>query len=519
MEYYTEFLKKVEKHERLIPILSAVAATTVTAYYVKRIISSSKKISNNGAEEIPVPDGAMYYLGHIPQMGSVPAHKITEWHKELGPILKVKMGVQDWVFISDPMIAQEIMATQGAITSGRPYLTFGNGISGKGGRGIVFADYNKNWKNARTAVLSILAPKSVAGFDKILQQEAENSINQLVEQTKLHGEVYPLSFIRLSSINIILATAFGLPGVSSPEDPFYKELVNMIETGIKFTSVVGDFSAYFPVLSFLDVIFRKERKMTDFVENVSHPMFRRMIKQALAGDQDSLVKKMHLIMEEYEIDERNLVVIMSEVLVAGSDTVAISASWTYAILCHYPEVQKKLADEVDAFINKYKRIPTFEDRLELPYYISVQKECLRYRPPVYFGVPRKASADGTVIVTNIHTLHNDSKTFYDADKFIPDRFIKDTRSMYASSNGNVQNRDQFVFGWGRRICPGIALAENELFNSITRVMARCRIEPALSENGDKIYPNLVDVNDGGSTVSPLPFKVRFVEREDRVILA
>lgn len=50
-------------------------------------------------------------------------------------------------------------------------------------------------------------------------------------------------------------------------------------------------------------------------------------------------------------------------------------------------------------------------------------------------------------------------------------------------------------------------------------MARCRIEPALSENGDKIYPNLVDVNDGGSTVSPLPFKVRFVEREDRVNLA
>lgn len=172
---------------------------------------------------------------------------------------------------------------------------------------------------------------------------------------------------------------------------------------------------------------------------------------------------------------------------AGSDTVAISTSWTYAILCQYPEVQKKLADEVDAFINKHKRIPTFEDRLELPYYISVQKECLRYRPPAYFGVPRKASEDGnfyftfqfsvdltfyiivayrnyiipkgTVIVTNIHTLHNDSKTFHDANKFIPDRFIQDTRSMYASSNGNVLNRDQFVFGWGRRICPGIALVK------------------------------------------------------------
>lgn len=64
MDYYTEFLKKVEKPERLIPILSAIAATTLTAYYVKRILSSSKKVSNNGAEEIPVPDGSMYYLGN-----------------------------------------------------------------------------------------------------------------------------------------------------------------------------------------------------------------------------------------------------------------------------------------------------------------------------------------------------------------------------------------------------------------------------------------------------------------------
>lgn len=67
-------------------------------------------------------------------MGAMPAHKITEWHKKLGPILRIKMGVQDWVFVSDPIIAQELFASQGAVTSGRPFLTFGNGVSGAGGR-------------------------------------------------------------------------------------------------------------------------------------------------------------------------------------------------------------------------------------------------------------------------------------------------------------------------------------------------------------------------------------------------
>jgi hypothetical protein len=67
-------------------------------------------------------------------MGAIPAHKITEWHRKLGPILRIKMGIQDWVFISDPNIAHDIFVSQGAITSGRPFITFGNGIVGEGNR-------------------------------------------------------------------------------------------------------------------------------------------------------------------------------------------------------------------------------------------------------------------------------------------------------------------------------------------------------------------------------------------------
>lgn len=62
------------------------------------------------------------------------AHTVTKWHRQYGPILHIKMGVQDWVYISDPEVGQEVFATQGALSSGRPYLVFGNGISGEGER-------------------------------------------------------------------------------------------------------------------------------------------------------------------------------------------------------------------------------------------------------------------------------------------------------------------------------------------------------------------------------------------------
>jgi cytochrome P450 len=47
----------------------------------------------------------------------------------------------------------------------------------------------------------------------------------------------------------------------------------------------------------------------------------------------------------------------------------------FVILSNFPDVQKKLRAEVDAFVNAHGRLPTFEERDQLPYAIAVQKEC------------------------------------------------------------------------------------------------------------------------------------------------
>lgn len=133
----------------------------------------------------------------------------------------------------------------------------------------------------------------------------------LMEQTELHGSVNPLSFVRCSAFNVILATAFGMKGRPSPDDPLFKEIEHVVETGLHFASVLGDLSSYFPILSFLDVIFRKERKMRAFRDDVAYPLFRRLIKAARESEEDSLVKKLDKIKDQYEIDERNILVIMS----------------------------------------------------------------------------------------------------------------------------------------------------------------------------------------------------------------
>jgi cytochrome P450 len=181
-------------------------------------------------------------------------------------------------------------------------------------RGIVFADYGKKWKNARTAVLSILAPKVVDTFAGAMEKEAARTIDVLIEETIKKGAIDPVDSIRCCSMNNILLLAFGTR-VESSEDPLFKELVHMAVSGGKFAGPVFDFSAYFPILSFLDIIFRKEHTMREFVKTVTLPIFARLVKIARENDHDSLVKQLDKEREALDIDERNLLVIMGNYII------------------------------------------------------------------------------------------------------------------------------------------------------------------------------------------------------------
>lgn len=75
------------------------------------------------------------------------------------------------------------------------------------------------------------------------------------------------------------------------------------------------------------------------------------------------------------------------------DTTATAISWDIATLCHYPDVQEKIAAEIDDFIRVHNRLPEFKDRENLPYSISVMKECMRHRPISPFGAAHTVEKD------------------------------------------------------------------------------------------------------------------------------
>lgn len=113
-------------HEKLVPIVSIAAATTVLLASYK-LISSSKqknKTREQGFKEIPMPGSCYPYVGHMFSMGELPGKTVSKWHRELGPLIKIKMGCQYWTIVDDPFLAHKIFVTHGANTSFRPYSTY-----------------------------------------------------------------------------------------------------------------------------------------------------------------------------------------------------------------------------------------------------------------------------------------------------------------------------------------------------------------------------------------------------------
>ncbi|KAI7868411.1 cytochrome P450 [Spinellus fusiger] len=436
------------------------------------------------------------------------------------------MGIQDTIFISDPSIAHEVFDVNGSITALRPTSKFTSDYYSLNGKGLMFSKDKKKLRKSRLAANMLLAPKALDQMADAIQIETSYLVDQLIRSGNTDEGVDPFNDLTFRSLNVIAKVSLGTR-FESIDDPTFKNVLEIVYLTFKYSGVNETMDAYIPALGFIGYLQNKDKAKRDFITNLRNPVMKKLIAQSIEKDEDCLVKRMRDSDNNNMYDEEDIIVIVSDLIIAGTDTVTLSVSWGFTVLSHYPEVQQKICAEIDAFITKHNRLPTFTDREEFPYMISVQREIMRLYPLSPYGNPHIAEKDfivnnykikkGTVLISDMYSMHRNPDVYPDPDKFIPERFIKDTSTFHASANGNTKERDQFNFGWGRRICPGIYLAEMEMFLTYINLWARSTVEPALDSNGNFLYGDIESFVDRGLVMHPKPYKARFVERPDRLL--
>jgi cytochrome P450 len=116
---------------------------------------------------------------------------------------------------------------------------------------------------------------------------------------------------------------------------------------------------------------------------------------------------------------RSLSAVVGELFLMGFDTVTMQLSWAILYLVTFPEVQKKVQEELDAVVGR-DRATSLADRPLLPYVEATIAETLRYSSVVSFGPFHAAAQDtkilgydvpkGTLITSTPYRLHFDEKT-------------------------------------------------------------------------------------------------------------
>lgn len=191
---------------------------------------------------------------------------------------------------------------------------------------------------------------------------------------------------------------------------------------------------------------------------------------------------------------------------AGTETTASTMAWWMLAMATNPDAQKRAQAEIDTVVGR-SRLPSFADFEHLPYTRAMVKEVLRWRPVVPVGSPHRSIKDdwyeghfipaGTVCITNVWAINHDT-TIYgeDAALYNPSRHL-DEHGRLAPSPPDTKEQSHATYGFGRRICLGMHVANNALFMYIAMVVWAMNIEPITGANGKPqdldVY---ADIDDG-----------------------
>ncbi|KAL0069963.1 hypothetical protein AAF712_002859 [Marasmius tenuissimus] len=229
--------------------------------------------------------------------------------------------------------------------------------------------------------------------------------------------------------------------------------------------------------------------------------------------------------EEFEMDREMMGYLGGVLIEGGSDTTSSFLQSVVLAMIAFPEAQKKAHAELDRVIGPH-RLPTLDDLPELPYIRAIIQETQRFRPVAPLAIPHATTApeeykayfipEGSTIFVNIWGIFHDPELYDDPDTFNPDRYLLTENGTKPGVDGS-DLRSNLGFGCGRRICPGIHLAQNSINLNTMRLLWAFDFARATDPKTGELID--VNVNDylKGILTAPCPFRASITPRSTEVV--
>ncbi|CAA3025243.1 ferruginol synthase-like [Olea europaea var. sylvestris] len=407
-------------------------------------------------------------IGNILQLGENPHQSLTKLSKIYGPLMYLKLGSRDSIVISSPDIAKQVLQEHDQVFSSRT-IPAAAAAYDHFKKSMAWLPVSSQWRKLRKLCKEQMFSLHRLDASKGLRQEKMKKLCNYVHDCCISDQVVDISEAAfITSLNLISATLFSTDFAQFNSDSS-QEMKNIVRV-LLANGGLPNLADFFPVLEFIDPqgIRRKTKSymsrifviLDDLInqrlksrsESLDHPVRNDLLEAILNHSQAS----------ESELTLDVLKHLLLDLFIAGTDTTSSTVEWIMTELIRNPEKMSKARNELWTVIGRNKQVEE-SDISRLPYLQSVIKETFRYHPPAPFLVPHKAEVDTEIngytipkdaqILVNVWATGRDSSLWLNPDSFEPERFLN------REVDFKGQDFELIPFGSGRRMCPGLPLAD------------------------------------------------------------
>ncbi|KAH6651347.1 cytochrome P450 [Chaetomium tenue] len=495
------------------PVLVAVAI-------VIRLLLSGRR-----PKSLPPGPPTLPIIGNLHQMPTRDAHlQFEKWAREYGPVYSLILGTKTLIVLSSDKAVKDLLDKKSNMYSHRQEMYIGQTLC-SGDLRVLMMGYDARWRMCRKLVhtlLNISAAKSYVPYQLL---ENKQMLYEMITQPERC-----MYNIRRYTNSLTTTMVFGWRSSAYEDEKMmqlfegFSEFAELNQTGL---AALVDFFPWLrylpdfllPVRAKAKELHRKEKALylghwLKAKEETKAGTIMRCFSEDLVGAQKT---------EGFSDDQACY--ITGTLLEAGSDTTSSTLYAFVQAMVLYPEVQQKAQAEIDRVVGP-TRMPTMDDEPNLQYIRGIVKESLRWMPTTIMGaVPHAATQDdwydghlipkNAGVVNNVWAINMDPARHPDPRRFDPDRYRDDRQSLAdAAANPDAAKRDQFTFGAGRRICPGIHVAERSLFLGVARMLWALDIKPATDPvTGKVVLPDQEKLTQG-FVCQPVEFPVAITPRSE-----
>ncbi|QCD79806.1 Cytochrome P450 [Vigna unguiculata] len=410
-------------------LMMVIALLLSLLFWLARIYKQKIK-----AEKLPPGPWKLPLIGNLHQLavaGTLPHHTLQNLSNKYGPLMHLQLGQ---ISARPELLAPKILAYGSADIAFSPYGDYWRHMRKT-------APYGDYWRHMRKiCTLELLSAKRVQSFSFIREDEV-NKLIESIQACACTGSPVNVSKSVSSSVStIVTRAAFG------KKSEHQERLLCLLKEGVELAG--GLEKMHEEVDKILDNIIsehRSKHQKGEAEENLVDVLLR--IQQSATLDTPVTMDNIKAI-------------IWGDIFGAGSDTSGVVLEWSMSELLRNPRVMKKAQSEIREALKGKKRVSESEVQ-EVSYLKWVIKETLRLHPSAPLLLPRECReacmiggyeiAVKTKVIVNAWAIGRDPKHWYDAEKFIPERF--DGTDFDFKGN----NFEYIPFGGGRRMCPGILL--------------------------------------------------------------